>query len=366
MNKRILFLVNHDIVIYNFRKELVKELILNKYEVYISCPNGENISKLVYMGAKHIELKINRHGINPFRELKLILHYSNIVKKISPNVILSYTIKPNIYGGVVSRLYKIPFVANITGLGSAVENKSLMQKITLFMYKIGLKRAEMIYFQNIENMTFMINHNIVRKGFKLIPGSGVNLEEFQYFEYPKEDKIIFLYIGRIMKEKGIDFYLSASKFIKEKYPYVDFYVLGFCEENYINILEDYQKNGYITYYGRVNNVYDYIKKSNCLIHPTYYPEGMSNVLLESAATGRPIITTNRSGCKEIVDDKITGFLVEPKKQKELNDTIEKFINLSIEEKVNMGKLGREKVEKEFNREFVLNEYMTLIKNILGD
>jgi len=156
MIKRILFLVNHDIVIYNFRKELVENLISKNYEVIISCPDGQNIDKLIQMGAKHVDLKIHRHSKNPINDIKLFCHYHKLIKKYKPNIVLTYTIKPNIYGGIASRLTKTPYIANITGLGTAVENKSLLQAITIRLYKFALKKAHTIFFQNKENMNFML------------------------------------------------------------------------------------------------------------------------------------------------------------------------------------------------------------------
>lgn len=361
--KKVLILVNHDVVIYNFRKELVERLLKDKYEVYISSPYGERIDDLVAMGCKYIEAKIARHGTNILEELNLLHYYKRIIKEIKPDVVLTYTIKPNIYGGIACRMLKVPYIANITGLGTAVENKGLMQNILITLYKIAFKKINCLFFQNSENMQLFIDKNIAIDKHKLIPGSGVNLEYFNILEYPPDETIEFAFISRIMKEKGIDQYIEAAQFIRKKYPNTRFHICGFCEEDYEDKLKTLQDQGIIIYHGMQRDVRKILAKTHCTIHPTYYPEGMSNVLLESAACGRPIITTNRSGCKEAVDDGVNGFIVEQKNSKDLIEKIEKFLKLTYEEKKQMGLAGRKKVEKEFNRNIVVESYMKEIKKI---
>ncbi|MGF3213657.1 glycosyltransferase family 4 protein [Facklamia sp. P12945] len=358
MGKTILFLVNHEIVIYNFRRELVERLIAEGHRVIISSPYGKKIEKLKNIGAEHVNLKIDRHGKNIFSELKLIQYYKKTIKEINPDIIFSYTIKPNIYGAIAARKYNIPFVANITGLGTAVEQPGIMQGLTLLLYKYAFTSVKTVFFQNEENQKFFEKNNIAIAKHKLLPGSGVNLDYFKYLDYPdSENSINFIFISRIMKEKGIDLYLEAAEVIKKKYPKTTFHIIGFCEESYENKLEEYQNRGIIQYHGMQNDIREYLKKTHCTIHPTYYPEGMSNVLLESAASGRPVIATDRSGCREIVDDGITGYLIEPENGQDLIEKIKKFINLSYEEQKSMGLAGRTKVEKEFDRNIVINNYI---------
>jgi glycosyltransferase involved in cell wall biosynthesis len=361
--KKVLILVNHDVVIYNFRKELVERLLKDKYEVYISSPYGERINDLVAMGCKHIEARIARHGTNVIEELKLLHYYKRIIKEVKPDVVLSYTIKPNIYGGMICRMLKVPYIANITGLGTAVENKGPMQNITTILYRIAFKKINRLFFQNTENRQFFIDKNIVVDRHRLIPGSGVNLEHFNVLDYPPNKTIEFVFISRIMKEKGIDQYIEAAQVIRNKYPNTRFHICGFCEEDYEDKLKALQEQGIVTYHGMQRDVRVILQKTHCTIHPTYYPEGMSNVLLESSACGRPIITTNRSGCRETVDDGINGFIVEQQNSKDLIEKIEKFLKLSYEEKKQMGLAGRKKVEKEFDRQIVVEAYMNEIGNI---
>lgn len=355
--KKILFLVNHDVVIYNFRYELVEALRKEGHEVVISSPYGERIKDLQELGCKYVETKVSRHGTNPIKDFGLFLKYIKLLRREKPDIVFSYTIKPNIYGGMACEILGVPYVTNITGLGSAVENGGMMQKITVLLYKIAFMRVQKVFFQNLENMQFFIDNKIAVKKHGILPGSGVNLKKFAYEEYPTEEKTEFAFISRIMKEKGADQYLEAAEKIHTKYPNTMFHVCGFCEEAYEERLADLQKRGVIVYHGMVRDVRTVIKDMHCIIHPTYYPEGLSNVLLEASACGRPIITTNRSGCREVIDDGVNGFITEQKSTEDLIEKIEKFLELDYETKKNMGKAGRKKVEKEFDRNIVVKEYM---------
>lgn len=360
--KRVLFLVNHDVVIYNFRLELVEKLIEQGHKVIISSPYGERIEVLKKLGCEYHEIELSRHGTNPSNEIHLINLYKKLLKKVKPNIVFSYTIKPNIYGAIACKSLKIPIVTNITGLGTAVENKGITQKISVLLYKYAFTNVQKIFFQNQENMDFFKKHKINTGKYDMLPGSGVNLQRFASIDYPKTDKVIFSFISRIMKEKGVDQYLEAAEYIKEKYPNTCFNVCGFCEQFYDSKLQDLAERGIIVYHGMVRDVREILKDTNCTIHPTYYPEGMSNVLLESCASARPIITTDRSGCREIIDDGVNGFIVKQQDAHDLIKNIEAFLSLSYEEQKIMGLAGRKKVEKEFDRQIVVSKYLQELEN----
>jgi glycosyltransferase involved in cell wall biosynthesis len=358
----ILILTNNDVGLYKFRKELI-ETLLKDHKVFISLPNGDFVSELIDMGCEFYECNFDRHGTNPLKELRQIFNYKKLIKHLKPDIVLTYTIKPNIYGGIVCTYLKIPFIVTITGLGAAVENGGIIQKITLTLYKLALRKAEMVFFQNSENLDFMLKHHVVKNNFCLLPGSGVNLVYYKLLEYPPQDVIEFAFISRIMKEKGIDQYLDAAKYIRKKYPNTKFHVCGFCEDAYEDKLKELNEKGIIIYHGMVRDVRTILKDIHCTIHPTYYPEGLSNVLLESCACGRPIITTDRSGCREVIEDGVNGFVCKQKDSEDLIKQIEKFIALPYEKKKEMGIAGRAKVEKEFDRQLVVNAYIKEIKKI---
>lgn len=342
---------------YNLRKEILKSFIDRNHKVYIIVPRGKKTDLLEEIGCEVIDSSLERHGTNPVKDMKLCTEYVKILRSLRPDIVFTYTAKPNIYGGMACRLLNIPYVANITGLGTALENDGVLQKISSVLHRIGLRKSQMTFFQNSENKDFMIGRKIVTGRYYTLPGSGVNIEHFSPLEYPGNETVEFVFISRILKEKGIDQYLDAAKYITEKYPNTRFHICGFCEPEYQGALQTYIDNGTVIYHGMVDDTRDILRQTHCTVHPTYYPEGLSNVLLESSACARPIITTDRSGCREVIDDGINGYIVKQKDSNDLIEKIEKFLSLTYEERKNMGLKGREKVEKEFDRQFVVKKYL---------
>ncbi len=361
--KKVLFLVNHEVVIYNFRLEIVEALLKKGYEVHISCPYGERIEELKALGAIWHDLEVERHGMNPVHEVRMILGYEKLYEKIQPSIVLGFTIKPNIYGAIAAKRKHIPFVANITGLGTAVETPGKKQAFFMKLYKYAFSDIQRVFFQNTENQRLFIDNKVAKGKHKLIPGSGVNVDRYPVREYPNDDVIRFAFISRIMKEKGIEQYLEAAKSIKEKYPNTEFHICGFCEDEYEGQLDTMNDNGTVIYHGMIDNVSEFLSDIHCIIHPTYYPEGLSNVLLEASASGRPIITTDRSGCREVIDDGVNGYMIPQKDAKDLIEAVDKFLNLTNEERKTMGLAGRAKVEKQFNRQIVVDAYMEEVEKV---
>lgn len=367
MKKKVLLLGNHGFVIYNFRKELIQELLKDGYEVYISLPMDEKVATMVTWGCKFIETKVDRRGTNPISDLKLLLHYVHILRKVKPDVVLTYTIKPNLYGGIACRLLKIPCINNITGLGSGFSHNLILKTFLTLLYKISLKRSYCVFFQNTEDRNTLIERKIIKGTSELIPGSGVNLDEFSYKPFPLETTpITFIFIGRIMKDKGIDEYLEAAKIITIKYPSTRFIVIGFIEKTqpqYIEMIKQYETEGYVSYLGYQSDVKPFIEESHCIIQPSHGGEGLSNVLLETAATGRVLIASDIPGCRETVENKINGYTFEAKNTHSLVNTIEEFLSLSYYEKEEMGKCSRIKIFNEFDRNFVIQTYNNKISEI---
>ena len=363
---RVLILANNDVGLYKFRKELLQELLhpgtyimerkASPCKVYISVPDGEYITTIKKMGCSVIKIPIDRRGTNPIKDLKLINIYRVIINKIKPDVVLTYTIKPNIYGGFLCGIKRIRYISNVTGLGTSIENSGFMSKIILIMYKAGLRKSDITFFQNAKNKLFFTEHKITRSGY-VLPGSGVNLDENQYEEYPENKSLRFLFVGRIMKDKGIEEFLECAVYIKKKYPSICFDVLGdYDEDVYRSRVEKLHKDGVINYYGQQDDVHSFMKTHHATILPTYH-EGLSNVLLESAAAGRPVIATNIPGCREAFDDGITGIGFEPRNKESLIKAVEKFILLPYEKKRQMGIAAREKVSREFDRKIVIKAYL---------
>lgn len=364
--KKVLILVNHPVVIYNFRLELVEALLADGYEVHLSCPygDGERIDELKELGCVYHDIDMDRHGMNPLAEIKILATYISLMKDVKPDIVLGYTIKPNIYGALAANVCHISFMANITGLGTAVENKSLSSVFLTTLYKIAFLKIKRVYFQNQDNMDFFVKRSLAKGKEVLLPGSGVNLDRFVCLPYPEDGVVRFAFISRIMKEKGIDQYLEAARVIKEKYPNTEFHVCGFCEKEYEGSLKECNDEGTIIYHGMINNVSEFLTNISAVIHPTYYPEGLSNVLLEACASGRPIITTNRPGCREVVLDGDNGYMVPEKDTEALIKAIENFLSLTSDQKREMGLRGRALVESKFSRQIVVDQYMKDIREFI--
>ncbi|MCR5100446.1 MAG: glycosyltransferase family 4 protein [Butyrivibrio sp.] len=363
---KILILANNSSGLYIFRNELVERLLKEGHEVLISIPDNEHRKELENEGCRIIETQMERRGTNPLKDIKLIKFYSRLLSEEKPDVVLTYTIKPNVYGGYVCRKKKIPYISTVTGLGSSFEWTGLKKKMIVTMYKLGLKGCSCVFFQNAENKKLFADLNIKGKDAALVNGSGVNLEKHHFEEYPghKDDIIRFLYIGRIMHEKGIDEYLYAARELRKEYgDKVSVSVIGYSDEDYEDKLKKAQEGKYLKVIPFQKNIHPYIKEADAIVLPSYH-EGMSNVLMESAATGRPTLASNISGCKETIDDNVSGLLFNPKDEKSLLDAMKTFYNLSMEERRNMGKCGREKMEREFDRNKIVDAYVSKINGLI--
>lgn len=362
----ILILTNSINGLYCFRKEVVSAIICQGYKVVISAPFVERKNYFDKIGCKLVNTPFRSRGINPIKDLGLTIQYIRLVKQETPDIILSYTIKPNLYGGIACQICRIPQIVNVTGLGSAVENPGWLQKLTILLYKACMRKVHTMFFQNSANMLFCKKHRMAYGDIKLLPGSGVNLDYNRLTDYPsKEESIKFIFIGRLLREKGLDEYLCAAEVIKKRYPSTEFHIVGSCEEKYDEKIKELVDKGVVFYHGSQPDVRPFIAKVHCTVHPSYYPEGMSNVLLESCAIGRPIITTNRPGCGEIIDNNVNGFVVKQKDTRDLIFKIEKFIELPYSDKKLMGLAARAKVEKEFDRSIVVKTYMETIASIIS-
>ena len=372
--KLVALLTNNDDDIYCFRKELIEALLAHDYEVLISCPYGEKFELMEGIEYLYDNPEIDRRGTNVLADSKLLRHYRRLFKQYQPDVVLTYTAKPNVYGSMAANRLHIPVINNLTGIGS-VKNQSKPKKdLILRLFRHAYNKSSCVMFQNETNMRDAIDNGLVKGDYMLIPGSGVNTERYPLQEYPDGgdgihgDPIVFNYIGRILKDKGIEDYIAAAKRIRKKYPATEFNLLGFIEPDEIHYekdLENLAKRGVVYYLGSQKHVVPFIARSHATIHPSIYGEGMSNVLLETASSGRPIITTDNPGCKETVQDEKTGFIYEGGNVDQLCACIERFLAMKNSERKEMGLLGREHVKENFSRDIVIDAYLTKIQEILG-
>lgn len=355
-NKRILVLANNDVGLYRFRKDLLAALLGAGHEVYISLPDGGFISELVQLGCRFIDTPIERRGMNPIHDSKLFHQYRAILKEVKPDLVLTYTIKPNIYGGLACRMAHIPYAVNITGLGSAIENGGWLKKFVLALYKPALKGARVIFFENTGNRDTLAATGVVPRGRDaVLNGAGVNLDDYPYQSYPQEGPVRFLFVGRVMREKGVDELFAAAKRMKQEYgDGVEFHIVGSFEEGYKPLMDELEQAGVVKYHGYQSDMKRFYAMASCVVLPSYH-EGMSNVLLEAAASGRPLITSDISGCREAVEDGVSGYLCPAKDANALYEAMQRVMELSVEQRSEMGCRGRERMEQQFSKTAVVTE-----------
>lgn len=364
--KTLVFVSNSFGSLYNFRQELIWQMA-EQYRVVIVTPmNDEDYALYETWKARGIFLEetfLSRRGKNPLQEGKLIQQYRRLLERIKPDLVITYTIKPNIYAGMACHRLGIPFFANITGLGSAFQGNGILRLLSAFLYRKSLKNAEVVFMQNKEIESVFHKYGIRGKKMILVPGSGINLEKFRVLPYPEENVNRFLYIARIMKEKGAEEFFYAAEQLKIRYPKACFDVVGFCEETYEEKLKDLETRGVIKYHGWQTDVRMFLQKAGCVVQPSYH-EGLSNVCLEAAAAGRPLLVSDIPGCRETVNEGLSGFVFPPGDKTALLDCMERFCRLDYAEKTAMGVEGRKKMEKEFDRKKVVLVYREQIERIL--
>lgn len=360
---KIAILANDTTYTYNLRGALLRRLLAAGHRVTVISQLRGFWPELEAMGCTLIGIDNDRHGKNPLQDVRLLLRYLSILRQEQPEAVLSFNIKPNIYGGMACRHLGIRFLPNVTGLGTALEYPGPLQALTCALYRIGVSRADCIFFQNRSNQDFFASRRLISPGTRsvLLPGSGVDLGAFSPLPYPRGDTVHFLFVSRILKEKGIDLYLHAARAIRRTHPEAVFHVCGCCDDPaYRAVMESAVQAGDVVYHGEQRDMRPFYEMACCVVHPSYYPEGMANVLLEAAACARPIITTDRSGCAETVEDGRTGLLIPIRDQDALTAALERFLSLPWEQRCDMGRLGREKMEREFDRAIVADRYMQVL------
>ena len=349
---KIVIIANSSKGLYGFRQELIAAL-LKENKVCAYTQNNGSVEELIELGCGVKELNIDRRGIDPVKDFNLIRTIKKILKIEKPDLVITYTIKPNIYGGMICRLLNIPYAINITGLGTAFQNNGLLKTIVAKLYKIALKNARVVFFENEENRQIFIREKIVKESqTHRLNGAGVNLERYQVAEYPLGDRTKFLFMGRVMAEKGIDDLFAAMRRLLSDGVNCELDVLGGYEEDYKDKIEQGEKEGWLHYWGYQKDVKPFIEAAHCFVLPSWH-EGMANTNLESASSGRPVITTNIHGCLEAVEDGVTGYLVEKKNSDDLYRAMKTFAGLSFEKRKEMGLAGRKRMEKLFDKKNVV-------------
>lgn len=355
---KILILTNHSYMLYRFRLELIQEL-MKTHEVVLSMPFVGHEGDFQSLGIRCIQTDVDRRGINPKTDLRLFQTYRKLLKIEQPDMVITYSIKPNIYGGIACRMARIPYCANVQGLGTAFQRKGLAQFVTL-LYRVALQKAKTVFFENEANAEEFRKRKIVKTEKEtVLSGAGINLAKFPYMPYPQNDAVHFLYLGRIMREKGIDELFAAMRRLHEKYGNrVILDLVGFFEDEYKAQVEQLQADGIAVFHGFQTDPIPFYAMADCVVLPSYH-EGMSNVLLEAAAIGRPVITTDIPGCREAVDDGKTGLLCRVKDMNSLYEQMQHMLQISGDKRQVMGQAAHEKMEREFDKQHVVRDVLAV-------
>lgn len=372
-HKLIALLTNNDDDVYCFRKELIEALIAEGYEMLISCPDGPKFELMKGIPYIYDNPDIDRRGTNPVKDFGLLMHYRKLFKQYKPSVVLTYTAKPNVYASLAANQLGIPVINNLTGLGSVVNESGVKKAFIMWLFKLAYRKSACMMFQNETNMKVAIDQGMVKGKYRLIPGSGVDTNRYPLQPYPEGgdgktgEPVVFNYMGRIMHDKGVDDYIEAAKRIKKDYPQTEFNMLGFIEpteNHYKQDLKDLQDQGVVIYRGSQKDVKPFVARAHATIHPSTYGEGMSNVLLESASSGRFLITTDNPGCQETVEDGKTGYIYEGGNVNALVEAIERFLEMPNSLRKQFGEMGRKRMEELFSRRIVIEAYKEEISRIL--
>jgi len=358
---KIMIMANLDVGLYQFRRELIQAL-LERHQVLLSLPDGDLVRPLEEMGCVFLDTPVDRRGINPVTDLRLFARYLRLLWQKKPDLVITYTIKPNVYGGLACRMLGVPYGVNITGLGTAFQKQGMLRALVTFLYRIALKKAKVVFFENSANRDLFVEERIVpQEKTCLLSGAGVNLDHYTYAPYPQEASTRFLFVGRVMREKGIGELFSAMGRLRSEGADCTLDVLGGYEEDYADVIRRYEEAGWLRYHGYVTDVRPYIEKSLCFVLPSYH-EGMANTNLECAAMGRPIITSNIPGCREAVREGESGLLCEPQNADSLYEAMKRFVSLPAETRAQMGKAGRRHMEETFDKRKVVAKTIAELEN----
>lgn len=367
MPKRIFVYSNTAWSIYNFRRNLILDLLAKGHEVIAVAPPDEVAERISELGCQFIPIPMDNKGTSILRDLKMLLQIRKILKQHQPDIAFTFTIKCNIYTCFASILLPTLVIPNVSGLGTAFLSKGWLNKLVCLLYRLAFRKSSTVFFQNENDQALFEQLNLVKSSqIHLLPGSGVNLQYFAPSEMAQNENVTFLLLARLLWNKGIGEYVSAAKKIKKKYPATSFQLLGFLDVvNSSAIKKDtidsWVRDGILDYLGATNDVRPYIKHADCIVLPSYYPEGTPRSLLEAAAMARPIITTNTPGCRNTVNNEVSGFLCQPKNVDDLAAALEKIVVASFEDRQKMGRQARILAEKEFDEKIVLKAYADAIK-----
>ena len=362
---RILISANTSWYVHNFRMSLIDNLKDNGYDVFVAAPQDEFSDRIQKSGCAFFPVTLDNKGTNPLREIKTILDYRKLYSRIRPDLILHFTPKPNIFGSLAAQSLNIPCINNIAGLGTAFIRGGLLLRTVRFLYRISQRHPYRVFFQNPDDMKLFIESGLVKKSkADLLPGSGVDLERFSPREKIPNSNVTFLLVARLIWDKGVGEFVEAARRVKKYHPESEFQLLGFVDTNNPSALSEdqihqWEAEGILTWHGRTDDVRPYMAEADCVVLPSYR-EGTPKSLLEAASMAKPLITTDATGCREVVDDGINGFLCRLKDYRDLADKMVRMIELGPEARKEMGRRGREKMVRKYNEKIIFSKYLQVI------
>lgn len=370
----IAFVSNSAWSVYNFRLDVINNLIVQGYDVIVLAPDDTYSARLRENGCRFIPLNFDNKTKNPFHDLAFYWQLRKLYRRYRPDFIFHYVAKPNIYGSLAAAANGIPSVAVITGLGYAFAKTNWLYKLMRLLYKKSLRKAREVWFLNNEDARVFIDEKIVNiEKVKVLPGEGINTSYFAPFTTARNPNHTFTFLmsTRLLRSKGIGLYADAARILKKKNYDVRFELIGFFENHHPDSitheeLARWEKEGLIHYGGFANDVRPFLVRADCFVFPSFYNEGIPRCLMEAAAMELPVITSMNRGCKEVVLNNSTGYICNRHDPFDLADKMEKMINLSSEERARMGKNGRSRVIRKFSISTIIDEYIDTLQSDIPD
>ena len=371
MSHHLLIVANTSWYLYNFRLGLIRSLLDHGYEVSTLSPEDESSASLQDVGCHHIHLEMDNKGLNPISDLKMKIRLIDIYGQTNPDLIIHFTIKPVIYGSIAAAKLGIPSVNNITGLGTSFIKKNWVTWIVKWLYRLSQKNVDHVFFQNADDCELFERDKLIPENVsqEVIPGTGIDTDHFNVRPYPERNPVTFLLIARLLWDKGVGEFVEAARQIKSEFSDVRFQLLGFLDVSNRTAISRRQmqiwtEQGVIDYLGETDDVREHIASSSCVVLPSYR-EGLPRTLLEAASVGRPIIATDVTGCREVVEHGVNGYLCKAKDANDLAEKMKDMIKLSIDERREMGLRGREKMEQHFDEKIIVEKIVNRIESVLS-
>ena len=356
--------------VVNFRSRLIESLIDQGWRVVVLSPPDRHVERLAALGAEHVPLTLDNAGTNPLRELGTLWRIRDAMARIRPAVVLTFTPKINIYLSLVARTLGVPVIANISGLGRAFVSGGWIEKVSRALYGVALRWPSTVFFQNEEDRAIFIKAGLVDAArTHRLPGSGVDVDRFSPRPKPHAGPFQFLLVARLLWDKGVGEFVEAARIVKARHPDVEFALAGFLDVDNPSAVprsavEDWEREGVIRFLGSFDDMVPVYAQADCVVLPSYYREGVPRSLLEAASMGKPVITTDSVGCRDTVEDGVTGWLVPPRNSCALGAQMLSLYDLTDAERAGISASARSRVGLIFDERIVLKAYLNAMQSVV--